>query len=133
MPIYDFSCSHCHKVTESVENIDTAAIKCPECGAISWKQFSPMGTVRFPEDTAWLRTVLEVVSKDSKAPHVVEFLKDPTRTNYKAWMKSEGLRPRDPAEKPHKRTEREAREHHQRCTDYAMRKHMERKRLEVRG
>jgi putative FmdB family regulatory protein len=132
MPIYDYRCAKCEKVTESVQNLVVVAIKCSECGEIAWKIFSPMGTVRFADDAAWLKTVIEVVDKDSKAPHVVAFFKDPTRSNYKAWMKGEGLRPRDPTERPHKMSEKEERADHQRRTDYAMQRHVERKRLEVR-
>jgi hypothetical protein len=135
MPIYDYQCSNpaCNEITESVESIDTECIICPKCHYMAARMFSPMGTVRFADDAAWLKTVLEVVDKDSKAPHVVAFLKDPTRSNYRAWMKGEELRPRDPAERPHKMTEKEARADHQRRTEYAMQRHIERKRLEVRG
>jgi putative FmdB family regulatory protein len=135
MPIYDYQCSNpgCNEITESVQPIDTIAIECPKCHYAASKVFSPMGTVRFADDAAWLKTVIEVVDKDSKAPHVVEFLRNPTRTNYKAWMKGEKIAPIERGEKPYRPTEKEQKEASDKRAHVLMRNLMQRRRIEVRG
>ena len=49
------------------------------------------------EDPMWLNGTLEVVNKDG-GPHCQDFLKNPNRSNYKSWMKGEGLRPLEEGE-----------------------------------
>lgn len=55
------------------------------------------------ENPGWIASVLEVVDKDSKVPHVAEFRKNPTRSNYKEWMKKEGLRHLEPGEETYRK------------------------------
>lgn len=92
MPIFDFQCS-CGNIEERIEHYDVDTIKCSQCSGESKKIISVSGVFTANEDTPWLKTVLEVVSKDDNSPHVVNFRKNPTRSNYKAWMKGEGIRP----------------------------------------
>lgn len=133
MPIYDFQCIHCYHTTESVEPISREFIECPKCHHRADKIFSPMGAGTFNEDAAWIRSVLEVVDKESKAPHVVEFLKRPTRQNYRNWMKAERLRHREPGEKGCSLTEKQQRERKERIDREVMSKHMARKKLFIGG
>ena len=73
-------------------------VVCHACGGKATQIISPRDTT--PVDAAWISSVLEVVDKDPEAPaHCKEFLRHPTRANYKAWMAGEGLRPMDKAEK----------------------------------
>ena len=131
-PIYDFQCSNqdCNHVAERVVRLDTEAIECPVCGHEAAKVFSPMGACAFNQDAAWIRSVLEVVSKDSAKPHTREFLKNPTRENMKRWMKAEGIRHLENGEKPAK-FDYEA--DHRRRTEYAERRHFERKAIRIGG
>lgn len=100
-PIYDFECTECHNIGERIESIQTNTAICSKCGSKSKKIISASGIFTANEDTPWIRTVLDVVSKDDNAPHVVAFRKNPTRSNYKAWMKVEGLRPMDDSPSGH--------------------------------
>lgn len=93
MILYDFKCSSCGDITESIQAISTTEIECPTCGKEAHRIISCSGVNTQNEDAAWIRTVVDVVDKESKAPHVVEFRRNPTRTNYKRWMALEGLRP----------------------------------------
>ena len=52
------------------------------------------------ESPDWIKSIREVVEKGSDKPHCQEFLKNPTRDNYKKWMKGEGLRHLEAGEKP---------------------------------
>jgi len=52
------------------------------------------------EDCDWIRSIVDVADKDSRKPHVREFISHPTRENYKAWMKGEKIRHLEPGEKP---------------------------------
>jgi len=99
IPLFDFECPKCGNIEERIVHHSVGFVKCSKCqkGA-SKKIISVSGTNCFNDDSPWVRTVLEVVDKDSKAPHVVEFRKNPTRQNYKNWMKGEGLRHMEPGE-----------------------------------
>jgi len=98
IPVYDFQCTKCGNIDERIEHYSVDYRMCKKCGATSKKIISVNGPNCANDDTGWIKTVLEVVDKDSKAPHVVEFRKNPTRQNYKKWMKSEGLRHLEPGE-----------------------------------
>jgi len=92
MPLYDYECTICGKTTESIQSVAQSCIKC-ECGAVAKRIISCSGHFTANEDTGWLKTVPEVIDRDTKNPVAKEFVKNPTRSNYKAWMKSEGIRP----------------------------------------
>lgn len=101
MPIYDYQCTvgGCGHTFEAIAGIEERTLPCPECGQEARRILKAGGVNVANEDAPWLRSVLEVVDKESNAPHVVEFLKNPTRSNYKAWMKGEGIRHLEPGEK----------------------------------
>lgn len=132
MPIYDFECSNpdCKRVAEHVVGLNTTTVACPSCGSEASKVFSPMGAGAFNQDAAWIRSVLEVVAKDSAKPHTREFLKSPTRENMQRWMRAEGIRHLEDGEKPAK-IDYDA--EHKRRTEYAERRHFERRAITLRG
>lgn len=77
-----------------------ATVKCPSCKGIARKIISIPGSNLASESPDWIKSIREVVEKDSDKPHCQEFLKDPTRDNYKKWMEGEGLRHLEAGEKP---------------------------------
>jgi hypothetical protein len=92
MIVKDYHCQTCNTTIEKLvdsSNIQEA-ISCPLCYGFANKIISMRNTD--PVDSSWIGTVREVVNKSSKEPHCTEFLKHPTRQNYKNWMKGEGLR-----------------------------------------
>lgn len=90
MPLYDFECP-CGRVFEAIANVDEDTRPC-ECGKQAKRIISASGHFCGNEDADWIRSVRLVVDKRGGA-HCQEFLQNPTRSNYKAWMKGEGLRP----------------------------------------
>ena len=89
-------------------------------------------THSFRDDASWLPSVLEVVDKEG-GPHCQRFLQNPTRQNYKAWMKGEHI---VPMEKDHGAFATENKEPEEmdmgKMTDEVMKMKMERERLVVR-
>lgn len=94
MILVDFECRKCRKIEEKLADSCQWVGVC-KCGGTQDRIISFGKVYTANEDAPWLRTVLDVVDKDSRKPHVREFIKNPTRSNYKAWMKGEGLRPLD--------------------------------------
>ena len=129
MPIYDYECAACGHVHERIEHMnDQLSKKCPSCDLVQAKRIISASGVWLGNDESapWIKSVLEVVDKDSKAPHVQNFIKDPTRRNYRAWMKGEGLRHREPGEKskpPPTKTDR--------LGQLLWQRHRKRKRIEI--
>jgi len=103
MPLYEYHCPDCGNVEERIGKLDERNIDCSHCGGTAERKISVSGVNCANDDAPWIRSVLEVVDKDSTAPHVVEFRKNPTRTNYKAWMKGEGIRPAEGGERRQKK------------------------------
>lgn len=101
MILYDFECERCGNTIEVFTDSQTNTGTCPLCGGKTKKIIS-IGRVNcMNEDANWIRSVTEVVDKEG-GQHCQEFLKNPTRSNYKKWMKGEGLRPMEPGELPGK-------------------------------
>lgn len=93
MPIYDYECQNCDYLELDVfAKIDEQELICPQCQGPSSRIISLSGVHTANEDAAWIRTVREVVEKDGSCRVSNEFLKRPTRSNLKAWMKEKGLR-----------------------------------------
>lgn len=130
MPIYDYVCDNCNLEEEHIEPIDRTEIPCGHCTGTMHRIFSPLGACAFNQDAAWIRTVLEVVAKDSNKPATREFVKNPTRENMQRWMRAEGIRHLENGEKPAK-FDYEA--DHRRRTEYAERRHYERRAIRVGG
>lgn len=101
MPLYDFHCKQCDHEAELFFTVAECpeSVPCEECGGEKRKAISLGGSNVMREEAPWLRDVLTVVDKDSAAPHVRRFLQDPTRANYRNWMRGEGIRPVDHGER----------------------------------
>lgn len=91
--LYDFECPKGHIFEELAEYEEV--IKRCSCGDMARRIISVSGQYLGNQNTNWLYSVLEVVDRESKAKHVQEFVKNPTRETYKNWMKGEGIRPAD--------------------------------------
>lgn len=99
MIVSDYECMFCHEVQEHYWTREKPKyLVCPVCG----QMMKPIITMRqtTPIDADWLASVLEVVDKNPLKPHCQEFIKHPTRANYRKWMKAEKLRPIDRGEQP---------------------------------
>jgi hypothetical protein len=92
MILWDWICDACNLSTEVLVDSNTDTIICARCAAPMHKDFSGSAGKRLPDTSEWIASVREVVDKDSKAPHIVEFLKSPTRDNLKVLMQKEGIR-----------------------------------------
>lgn len=110
MPLYDFRCEQCETTAEHMAEADEKARRCEDCGGLMNRLLSWRDSNVLREEAPWLRTVLDVVSKESTKPEVLEFRRNPTRSNYKRWMKAEGIRPHEPGEHEEARRERERNE-----------------------
>jgi hypothetical protein len=126
VPVYDHECE-CGKITEAIMPVDCDCIEC-ECGKTAKRIISCGGQYCSNEDATWLKSVLEVVDKESTKPETREFIANPTRTNYNRWMKSEGLRPVDHGEKINRyNPDKDFKAIH----NEVWRRHRERKRIEI--
>ena len=99
MIIHDYECQDCGLVYEAFikdSNNIPKSLPCPKCDGYSVRIVSMSQTS--PVDAPWLHDTLAVVDKHPDKPHCQEFLKHPTRANYQAWMKGEGIRPLEPGE-----------------------------------
>jgi putative FmdB family regulatory protein len=99
MPIYDYECDKCGTITEHILNTSDSehSINC-SCGGQANKIISASGAFCANEDAAWIRSVTEVVDKEGGVA-AQRFVKDPTRRNYKEWMKETGVRPLESGER----------------------------------
>ena len=98
MPVYDYECDSCKTITESIEHYNTEIIVCERCNhCFARRIISASGPNCANQDAEWIRSVLEVVDKEG-GKHCQRFLKNPTRKNYNAYMKGEGIRPLESGE-----------------------------------
>lgn len=97
MPIYDYECSKCGHIRERYANVNTKYLKCPKCQGSSKRLISASGVYTGNQDADWIKSVREVVGDETREGR--EFKRDPTRANYKRWMKKKGLRPYEPGER----------------------------------
>jgi putative FmdB family regulatory protein len=95
MPLYDFECRECGRIFEAMAAIDARDGLCA-CGAAARRLVSVGSAYR--ADADWLESVTAVVEKGSDKAHVRAFLADPSRANYRRWMRGEGLRPMEAGE-----------------------------------
>lgn len=94
----DFECPKCGLIFERlIPNSEMTLWPC-KCLAVAKRIYSASGSRDNLIDAPWIKTVLEVVEKDSGKPHCEQFLKDPTRKNYETWRQTEGLRHLEPGE-----------------------------------
>lgn len=92
LKLWDFECKNCESVFEDIVGDEEITTICKFCGAISDRIFTPSGMFTANQTSDWIKSVVDVVNKDDTAPHVQEFIKNPTRDNMNRWMKKEGLR-----------------------------------------
>lgn len=100
MPIYDYECTYCGHIHERIEHADDQMSKrCPSCELLTAIRIISYGNSAYlgNEDAPWLKSVREVVGGETREGR--EFLRDPTRANYRAWMARKGVRPLEPGEK----------------------------------
>jgi len=91
MILYDFQCRFCDIQFESFAEMDETKVPCG-CGMCAERIISGGTANTMPVNCDWIASIREVVDKSGSKPHCNEFLKHPTRANYKAWKKGEGLR-----------------------------------------
>ena len=93
MPLYNFSCPVCGREEERIVDYDTKIMPCEFCCGESYQQFSFGQRFEVREDAPWIKTVIEVVDKESADPVDRRFIAEPNRGNYHAWMRHHKLRP----------------------------------------
>jgi putative FmdB family regulatory protein len=130
MPVYDFECTNCGRVSEkilSIAQLEMGGFECGECQSPMKQILLPGGTNCANEDADWIRSTLEVVDKEGGIA-ARRFVQDPTRENRKKWMKETGVRQFEPGEKPQKPDSVDV----DKMTDHVMRKRQERNTLNIR-
>jgi hypothetical protein len=125
MIVFDFICSSCGKIEEKFIDRDVEQVECV-CGSPMTKYFGNSAGGRLPDETGWLRTIPEVVDKESRTPIDVEMRRNPTRENLKRWMGYHGLRHMEDNEKV-SRPKLDIKRH----ADAIMKMRMERNRIEI--
>ena len=93
MPIYDVKCQspECGYEFEAIAEINSI-IECVHCGFPCERLIGASGVNTANQDADWIRSVTEVVDKESSKPEAQEFLKRPTRDSMYNWMRAEGIR-----------------------------------------
>ncbi|MYL84872.1 zinc ribbon domain-containing protein [Desulfovibrio aerotolerans] len=95
MPLYDFTCRVCGRTFEAMAAMDGGEEICV-CGG-SARRLVSVGR-GYRADGDWLASVAAVAEKDSDKPHVRAFLAEPSRANYRRWIRGEGIRPLEDGE-----------------------------------
>lgn len=91
MPLHDHECVNCGHQHEEIIEWDNYSCLCPKCESTSVRIYKRFNGIQ-QDAPDWLKSVTEVVDKEG-GPHCQQFLKHQNMSNYKAWMKGEGLRP----------------------------------------
>lgn len=93
MPVYDYQCDDhsCGMTFEAIAGVNEI-VECPNCGFTCTRLISVSGVNTANQDADWIRSVTEVVDKESPKPEAQEFLRRPTRENMHNWMRAEGVR-----------------------------------------
>jgi hypothetical protein len=111
MPVYDYQCVDCGHVEEQILTVaqmeaadsEDWPFACDKCGYPMVHIISASGQYCANEDSAWVRTVADIIVKDSADPRDRKFLDGGmTRSDLKKWMKERNLRHYEPGEKPGK-------------------------------
>jgi len=133
MPIYDNECGECGNVFEVIAGYEDDHLVCPECGGASNRIIAAGGVNTANQDSAWLKSVVAIVDPESTVPHVKEFRDNPTRKNWQAWMKGEGIRPLENGENHTPYEKRMVDDRDDIRTREMWERHRERTRLKVGG
>lgn len=128
MPLYDYQCELCGYTTEHFTHPDEQELECEMCGGVAKRLFSSgHANPRYDsEHPGWLRDTLEVVDKEG-GRHCQEFLHNPSRENYRDWMRGEGIRPMERGEEKMHRPDWDA--HTKEMTEKVWDAHQKRHRL----
>lgn len=105
MPLHDYCCNACDHVFEEVVKWDEYRVKCPNCNGAAFRIYINFNGIE-KSTPSWMYDTLEVVDKEG-GQHCQDFLKHPTKSSYKAWMKGEGLRPMEEGESTKVKKERD--------------------------
>ena len=95
MPLYDFTCRVCGRTFEVLAALDGDEEICA-CGG-SARRLVSVGR-GYRADGDWLASVAAVAEKDSDKPHVRAFVAEPSRANYRRFLRGEGIRPQESGE-----------------------------------
>lgn len=131
MPAYDYRCLGCELIHEAFYKMadKPKTIPCPECGEKSIS-YPSVGAI-LGDEAGWLNSVTEVVDKQG-GEHCQRFLADPTRDNYKKWMKGSGVRPMESGEERRsKPTQADKAQARKQRTDRAMKTLHESRKIKV--
>jgi len=99
MPVYQYRCDACAHVFDDISTyaLRKAELPCPVCGQTARYTFAVGNVDLESERPNWLRSTVEVVDPDGGPAHR-EFIANPTRENYRVWLKASGLRPKEAGE-----------------------------------
>jgi len=101
VPLYDYACDHCDTVREMSFRISEkpTGVLCPGCNG-ELRQVPAIGCIQ-GDEAEWIKSVTDIVDREG-GRHCQEFIQSPTRSNWRNWMKGEGVRPIEEGEKPAK-------------------------------
>lgn len=89
MPIYEFKCKRCRKVTEQFHSVDGCpqSIKC-SCGKMAKKIIS-RGSIQCDSlnDVKWLPSACQTLQPDGERPIT-------SRTEHKKYLRDHGIQPK---------------------------------------
>lgn len=99
MPVYQYRCESCGYVFDDISTyaLRKAEQPCPVCQGTARYVFSVGNVDLESERPGWLKSVTEVVDPDGGHVHR-EFIKNPTRENYRSWLNVTGLRHKEEGE-----------------------------------
>ena len=88
MPVYEYHCSKCNKVTEEVHSIESypRAAVCESCGGIAKKILSANGAIQYDSinDVPWLASACKVLQRPNER-------RLQSRTEHKQYLKDNDL------------------------------------------
>ena len=130
MIIFDFECPKGHIMRNVPIPASQMRKKC-YCGLMAKRIFTKSGALN--EKPAWINSTKEVIDKDD--PLARRLLDEGSRTALEEYKKKKGIRLMDENEPTvtHEDRMKEADRDHERRTKYAVEKHIERNRIDVRG
>lgn len=131
--MYDWECSGCELVFETLGGTEQTWKKCPRCGKRAKKLISARGSLN--EMPSWMHRTMEVVDKEDRSPEAMELRRTGTRSALKRFMRKTGMRFMEDGEETFTQKDRD------KITEQKLdgivkevaRKHEKRLRIEVRG
>jgi len=107
--LYEYQCESCGSIIDVYSSINKRPefVLCPDCPGRANQTLAVAGVDTLKESPDWVKTIPEVVEKDSGKAHCDNLIRDPTRKNLVIWLQKEGKRHIEPGEissKPRQRT-----------------------------